>query len=94
MEYTLMANCFQLLESAHKRAQSRLTRSFIANTDSAERIAAVVDCPGNRAGVRLIMACMLAKIQRTAVDVRKPYTKIKTPDAFSGRTYDEQFIAD
>jgi len=38
------------------------------------------------------MACLLAKLHRTEVDVRKPYTEIGEPDAFSGRTYDERYI--
>ncbi len=47
----------------------------------------------NRAGVRLLMACLLAKIHNPDVDIRKPYTKIGDPDAYSGRTYDEQYVA-
>ena len=46
----------------------------------------------NRACVRLVMSCMLAKLDNPAVDPRKPYTKIKTPDAFSGRKYDERYL--
>lgn len=46
----------------------------------------------NRAGVRLLMACLLAKIHNPAVDVRKPYTEIGEADSFSGRTYDEGYI--
>ena len=46
----------------------------------------------NRACTRLLMSCMLAKLDRPAIDVRKPYTEIGTDDAFSGRTYDERFI--
>jgi len=38
------------------------------------------------------MACMLAKLDRPRIDPRKPYTEIDTPDCFSGRTYDEQYI--
>jgi hypothetical protein len=38
------------------------------------------------------MACLLAKVDKPGVDVRKPYTEIGTPDAFSGRTYDEHYI--
>jgi hypothetical protein len=46
----------------------------------------------NRAGVRLLMSCLLAKLHHPQVDVRKPYTEIGTPDSFSGRTYDEQYL--
>ena len=42
--------------------------------------------------VRLLMACMLAKVHRPEIDPRKPYTKIGSKDCFSGRSYDEQFI--
>jgi hypothetical protein len=47
----------------------------------------------NRAGVRLLLACLLAKLHRPDVDIRKPYTEIGGSDTFSGRTYDEQYIA-
>ena len=89
-----MENCSPLLEASLKRAQARLNRPFIANEMIAERVASVVNCPSNRAGVRLLMACMLAKIHDPAVDPRKPYTKIESKDCFSGRSYDEQFIGD
>lgn len=38
------------------------------------------------------MACLLAKVYDPNVDVRKPYTEIGDVDAFSGRSYDEQYI--
>lgn len=38
------------------------------------------------------MSCLLAKIHKPELDVRKPYTEIGSNDAFSGRTYDEQYI--
>ena len=89
-----MENCSPLLEASLKRAQKNLKRSFIRDTVFAERIASVVNCPSNRAGVRLIMSCMLAKLDRPEIDPRKPYTKIGSKDCFSGRSYDEQFVGD
>ncbi len=89
-----MENCSPQLEAARQRAQAQLNRSFIADGVIAERVASVVNCPSNRAGARLLMACMLAKVHRPEVDPRKPYTKIGSRDCFSGRTYDEQFIGD
>ena len=56
------------------------------------RIDYVCNCLGNRAGVRLLMSCMLAKLHRPEVDPRKPYTEIGGKDSFSGRTYDEQYL--
>ena len=47
----------------------------------------------NRAGVRLLMSCLLGKLDKPNVDPRKPYTEIGDPDSFSGRTYDEQHLA-
>ena len=38
------------------------------------------------------MACLLAKLHRPDVDIRKPYTEIGDANAFSGRTYDERYI--
>lgn len=46
----------------------------------------------NRAGVRALLACLLAKVHDPEVDIRKPYTEIGGPDSYSGRTYDERFI--
>lgn len=89
-----MENCSHLLEKARERASGCLTRSLLADAQVAERVASVVNCPSNRAGARLLMACMLAKAHRPEVDPRKPYTKIGGKDCFSGRTYDEQFIGD
>jgi hypothetical protein len=87
-----MENCLPILEAALKRAQSNLGHSFIHDDEIAARVLAVVNCPSNRAGVRLLMACMLAKVHRPEIDPRKPYTKIGSKDCFSGRSYDEQFI--
>ena len=89
-----MENCSPLLEASLKRAQKNLGHSFIHHEEISARIATVVNCPGNRAGVRLLMSCMLAKVQRPEIDPRKPYTKIGSKDCFSGRSYDEQFIGD
>ena len=47
----------------------------------------------NRAGIRAILACSLAKIDHPSVDIRKPYTEIGSEDSFSGRSYDEGYIA-
>ena len=89
-----MENCSPLLEASLKRAQKNLGHSFIHDEEIAARVNSVVNCPSNRAGVRLIMACMLAKAHRPEVDPRKPYTKIGSKDCFSGRSYDERFIGE
>ena len=87
-----MENCSKQLEDSFKRAQANLGHSFIHDEKIAARVLSVVNCPSNRAGARLLMACMLAKMDDPKVDPRKPYTKIGSKDCFSGRSYDEQFI--
>ncbi len=89
-----MENCSPLLEASLRRTQKNLAHSLIHDKEIAARVVSVVNCPSNRAGVRLLMACMLAKVHRPEVDPRKPYTKIGSKDCFSGRSYDEQFIGD
>ncbi len=39
------------------------------------------------------MACALAKIHQPNIDPRKPYTEIGDEDAFSGHSYDENYIS-
>jgi len=89
-----MENCSHLLEAALKRAGKNLGHCFIHDEEIAARVLSVVNCPSNRAGARLLMACALAKVHHPNIDVRKPYTKIGAKDSFSGRAYDEQFIGD
>lgn len=87
-----MASPSEILDLAHQKATGNLETPFIENSVIAEGVEYVCRNLQNRAGVRLLMACLLAKVHRPEVDVRKPYTEIGTEDAFSGRTYDEQFI--
>jgi len=75
-----MENCSPLLEASLKRPLRNLGHSFIHDEDIATRIVAVVNCPSNRAGARLLIACMLAKVHRPETDPRKPYTKIASKD--------------
>ncbi|MCP4361419.1 MAG: restriction endonuclease, SacI family [Chloroflexi bacterium] len=83
----------QLLENALRRARNSLDRSLIDDQTISERIVYVARCLSNRAGVRMLMTCALAKTHRPVVDIRKPYTEIGDADAFSGRAeYDEKHI--
>jgi len=76
----------------YKQATKSLDKSLIGNADIRERVEFVCRCLSNRAGVRLLMACLLGKIHNPDVDPRKPYTEIGGSDSFSGRTYDERYI--
>jgi hypothetical protein len=83
----------QILDISFTVAGRSLNTSFVQQADIRERIEYVCQCRSNRAGARLLMSCVLAKIDKPKVDPRKPYTEIGTPDCFSGRGYDEQYIS-
>ena len=82
----------QILDAALHYAQSNLQNALVENPDIALRVQLVSRNIQNRAGVRLLLACLVAKIHRPQVDIRKPYTEIGDADSFSGRTYDERYI--
>lgn len=82
----------EVLEGIYDKAASTLGDSVIADQGIRERIDYVCRCLSNRAGVRLLMACLLGKLENPQADPRKPYTEIGTPDSFSGRTLDERYL--
>jgi hypothetical protein len=82
----------EILAIGFRQASADLGQSFITDEEIRNKIEYVSSNLKNRAGVRLLMACLLAKIHKPELDIRKPYTKIEESDAFSGRTYDERYI--
>lgn len=82
----------EILNAALRRANANLGQSIIAEQQIREAADYVARNLKNRAGVRLLMACLLAKLHRPEIDIRKPYTEIGDADTFSGRTYDERYI--
>ena len=87
-----MSDPSYILTQALARASADLSRPLVRDKKIRERTEYVGRCLRNRAGVRLLMSCLLAKIHRPSVDPRKPYTEIGTSDAFSGRHYDEAYV--
>ncbi len=83
----------EILDAALEEATGLGANSFIADGAITERIEFVCRCRANRSAARLILSCMLAKIHQPDIDPRKPYTRIGSDDAFSGRTYDEQYLS-
>lgn len=81
-----------ILDLALRSALQNLHQPHIQDMEVVSSVEYVCRNIQNRAGVRLLMACLLAKIHRPEVDIRKPYTEIGDSDAFSGRTYDETYI--
>lgn len=82
----------QILENIYTKATKNIEEAAIKDTDILQRVNYVCRCLSNRAGVRLLMACLLARLHKPQVDPRKPYTEINSKDCFSGRSYDEQYI--
>lgn len=83
----------EILDKAFKRASAHIAEPIVSDPDIVNRIELVVRNTRNRACVRLLLACLLAKIHKPEIDIRKPYTEIRDPDAYSGRTYDEKYIS-
>ncbi|MFM7886131.1 MAG: restriction endonuclease, SacI family, partial [Pseudanabaena sp.] len=87
-----MSKPSEILEATFQQIAVNLQQPVIANVQIRQKCEYVAKNLSNRAGVRLLMSCLLAKIHNPAFDVRKPYTQIGGEDSFSGRTYDEQYI--
>lgn len=87
-----MAEPAEILNAAIRRATINLQQPIVADDQIRQRVEYVSKNLSNRAGVRLLMSCLLAKVHTPTVDVRKPYTQIGSADSFSGRSYDEQYI--
>ncbi len=86
-----MASPTDILDAAFRRASSNLSTPIISNSEIVKQISFVARSKIG-AGVRLILACSLAKVHNPALDIRKPYTAIGDGDSYSGRDYDETYI--
>jgi hypothetical protein len=89
-----MSKCEKILDNLLKEAKANLSKRNIENKDVSQKAEYVCRCISNRAAIRLLMSCLLAKLDRPEIDPRKPYTEINTKDCFSGRTYDERYLSD
>jgi len=82
----------EALDDIFARAEAHIDATFITDAVIQERVEYVCRCMTNRAGVRLLMSCLLGKLDKPHVDPRKPYTEIAGDDSFSGRAYDERYV--
>lgn len=87
-----MSDPSEILDNAFRRAVENPDRPLINQTAILERVETICRNTQNRAGARLLPACLLAKAHQPRVDIRKPYTEIGDADSYSGRTYDETYI--
>ncbi len=69
-----MASPSEILDLAYQKATQNISDSLIADESTRGNVEYVCRNIQNRAGVRLLMACLLAKIHRPEIDIRKPYT--------------------
>ncbi len=83
----------EILDQALRRALESPQTPLLTDGESLSGAELISRNQQNRAGVRLVLSCALAKIHRPDVDIRKPYTEISGGNSFSGRTYDEQYLA-
>ena len=81
----------EILEVALNRVSGAITVPVIGDPEIVARVEVVARNLQNRAAVRLVLACALAKAHNPKIDIRKPYTEI-SGKSFSGRTYDEQHL--
>lgn len=83
-----------ILERAYRVAFGDLAKQHVQDSIYFKKVDYVVRCATNRAAIRLLMSCLLAKVYNPKVDPRKPYTEIGGADSFSGRTFDERYLSD
>lgn len=81
-----------ILHLALRRAIDAGAQSLVNDSGVVHRIEYICRFIQNRACVRLLLACALAKTFHPDVDIRKPYTEIGSRDCYSGRTYDEKYV--
>jgi DNA adenine methylase len=82
----------EILESAYLQAVSQLDQSFLSDEEARQKID-FVSRSHIGAGVRLLLACSLAKIYDPSVDIRKPFTNLGE-GSYSGRSYDENYVTE
>lgn len=96
LDSVIMTTPLDILNSAFDRAfesfQSGI--ALMIPPEVAEKIEYVCRLTSNKSGIRFILATNLAKSDDPKLDIRKPFSKeLKENDAYSGRGYDENFVA-
>jgi hypothetical protein len=81
-----------ILDLAFERASKSIDRPLVRDRQAVSDIEFVCRC-SNQAGARFLMACLVAKLSDPALDIRKPYTEIGGAGIYSGRRYDETYVA-
>ncbi len=82
----------KFLEKIFDKVSKNISRLFVKNSTLRQKIEFICRCNSNKAPIRFLMSCLIAKIDKPTIDIRKPYTEIEGNDTYSGRFYDERFI--
>lgn len=81
-----------ILEDLYQKAIGNQSKSAVKSAATKEQIEFVCRCNANKAPIRFLMSCLLAKIHHPQIDIRKPYTEIGGNDTYSGMFYDEKYV--
>ncbi|MDQ3804598.1 MAG: restriction endonuclease, SacI family [Acidobacteriota bacterium] len=81
-----------ILDLAFNRASESVDKPLVRDSRAVRDIEFVCRC-SNQAGTRFLLACLVAKLSDPALDIRKPYTEIGGAGVYSGRSYDEVYVA-
>ena len=82
----------EILHETFETVISNIDMGHLEDAEQRRQIDYICRNLQNRAGVRFLMACLLAKLHRPNLDIRMPYTEIGGDDCYSGRQYDERYI--
>jgi DNA adenine methylase len=82
-----------VLDIGFKRASQNLDQPFLTEPHGIQNLIEFVCRCSNQAGTRFLMACLVAKLSDPALDIRKPYTEIGGKGIYSGRHFDETYVA-
>ena len=82
----------EILEENYQLALKNIGSSTIKSDPLRKQVEFICRCNANKAPIRFLMSCLLAKIDDPKVDIRKPYTEITGKNTYSGRFYDERYV--
>lgn len=82
----------EILEEHYQLALKNIGSSSIKSDNLRKQVEFICRCNANKAPIRFLMSCLLAKIDDPKVDIRKPYTEIDGKNTYSGRFYDERYV--
>lgn len=81
-----------ILVLVYEQASGQMEQSFLKDEELAKKVEFICRCSSNRAAVRLLLACSLAKVCKPEINICEPYTEIGGSTCYSGRTYDELYV--